>query len=420
MFSMVVFAMTVMGVITNSVQNSYADIDQQTGGYDIQATAYFKSLPDLSQSLADRGIDPAQFSAIGERSTTSVGVIQLSASVPRWSVYPAQIVDGGFLQGYGLHLSARASGFGSDAAVWEALRQHPDYALIDSSALPYRSPFPVYDPSVPAPSIVTVPAVPPNIEPENAFSMSGVSQGDKSFAAVPLWLTGPSVKQAMKVTVIGVVDNSDAAHFGLYIPRSPASLKNLTSISSSQTSPQSRTYYFKVAQGEDKRALALALGSAYLDYGLETTVLEDVIWQIRGPRILLSNILIGVVGVTLLLGVAALAITGTRAVIERRQQIGMLRALGCSRRMVWQALLLESFLVGAFGSILGVVLGVVLSRNIFAANFFEQYQTGLTFNIPWYYLALIVGVSLFSSFLGALLPAWQAGRIAPAEALRYQ
>ena len=98
----------------------------------------------------------------------------------------------------------------------------------------------------------------------------------------------------------------------------------------------------------------------------------------------------------------------------------MVRALGCSRPMLQGAFLLESVLVGALGSILGGVLGMMLAKNIFAANFFEQYQTGLYFSIPWDQLAIIVGVSLLASFLGAILPAWQAGRIAPAEALRYQ
>lgn len=65
------------------------------------------------------------------------------------------------------------------------------------------------------------------------------------------------------------------------------------------------------------------------------------------------------------------------------------------------------------------MLGLLLARNIFAANFFEQYQTGLAFNIPYPQIVLIVVVSLLSSFLGAILPAWQAGRVAPAEALRY-
>ena len=81
---------------------------------------------------------------------------------------------------------------------------------------------------------------------------------------------------------------------------------------------------------------------------------------------------------------------------------------------------MESFLVGAIGSILGVVLGLILSNNIFAVDFFEQLNTGLVYSVPWEELGLIVGIALLAAFLGALLPAWQAGRISPAEAIRYQ
>ncbi|HEU5226242.1 MAG TPA: FtsX-like permease family protein [Ktedonobacteraceae bacterium] len=421
MFSLVVFSMTVMAVVTNAMQNSYVDINTQTGGYDIQATAFFKSIPDIRTSLAQHGINPQAFSAIGVRSTTSVGVIQLSSSTPRWTLYPAQIVSGGFLQGYGLHLMARASGFASDNAVWQALQTHTDYALIDSSALPYNPNIAlntsVYDPSTPQAADAGAPATPPSFDPRLTFSLSGVYQGDTVFAPTPIWVSSLEGKQAIKLTIIGVVDNSDSAHFGLYIPRSSYSTTGVGTTDNISTDPQS--YYFKVAPGQDKRALALALGSAYLDDGLETTVLEDAIWQVRGPRILLSNVLLGIVGMVLLLGVAALAITGTRAVVERRQQIGMLRALGCSRRLIQGVFLLESFLVGALGSMLGVILGLILARNIFAANFFEQYQTGLAFSVPWPQIGLIIGVAFLASLFGALLPSWQAGKVAPAEALRY-
>ncbi len=61
-----------------------------------------------------------------------------------------------------------------------------------------------------------------------------------------------------------------------------------------------------------------------------------------------------------------------------------------------------------------------LSNNIFAVDFFEQFNTGLIYSVPWGELGLIVGIALLASFLGALLPAWQAGRITPAEAIRYQ
>ena len=345
MFSLVVFAMTVMAVITNAMQNTYTNIDTQTGGYDIQAVAYFKPLPDIRTALLQHGINPEVFSSIGVQTSAAVGVIQLSTDNPSWKLYPAQVVNGGFLHGLGLHLLARAQGFNSDEAVWQALQTHPNYALIDNDALPYRPDSfissPVYDPNAPLPADAGMPTHPPGFDSPYTFSMSGVYQGDTSFPATPLWVTGlqtptpdstapQAVTSAVKLTIIGVVDNSDSEHFGLFIPRAAYTAHSDTN----PATPDAQTYYFKVAPGQDKRALALALGSAFLDNGLETTVLEDAIWQIRGPRIFLSNVLLGVVGLTLLLGVTALAITGTRAVVERRQQIGLLRAIGCKRAMI--------------------------------------------------------------------------------------
>src|SRR6266568_2950203 len=417
LFSLVVFVMTNMAVITNAMQNNYTDINFQTGGYDIQAVAYFKPIPDIRSALASHGIDPNAFSAIGTQASTAVGVIQPNADTPAWHIYPAQVVSGGFLQGYGLHLTARAQGFNNDNAVWQALQSHPNYALIDNTALPYR-PFslvnsPVYDPNAPSPAAAGSPIFPPGFDPYFTYSMNGVYQGDTIFTPTQVWVAGFQQRSALKLTIIGVVDNSDSAHFGLYI-----SQKAYSNFQTDPSTPEAETYYFKVAPGQDKRALTLALGSAFLDNGLETTVLEDAIWTLRGPRILLSNVLLGIVGLTLLLGVAALAITGTRAVVERRQQIGMLRALGSKRRMLQGAFLCESFFIGCIGSLIGVTLGLILSRNIFAVNFFEQFHTGLTFTIPWEELGLLVGIALLASLIAALLPAWQAGRVAPSEALR--
>ena len=125
-------------------------------------------------------------------------------------------------------------------------------------------------------------------------------------------------------------------------------------------------------------------------------------------------------GLTLLVGMAALAVTGSRAVVERRQQIGMLRALGFRRLHVQVIFLMESLLVGAIGAALGAVLGLVLCRNIFAVDFFEQFQSGLMLVVPWSEIAIICAAALAAALLAALLPAWQAGRVAPADALRYE
>jgi putative ABC transport system permease protein len=441
MFSLVIFAMTVMAVITSAMQSGYTNIDLQTGGYDIQAVAYFRDIPNLPAALTSHGLSAQDFSEIGSSITTSVGVIQPGAPDPAWRLYPAQVISGSLLQGHGLQLVARAQGFNSDSAVWQALQEHPNYALIDNTALPYAPHSlvnaPVYDPNSPNPVTADAPVYPPGMNPYYTFALNGTYQGATSFAPTNIWtLSLPGAREqnlltsagsgktlststfngarSQKFTIIGVVDNSDSSHFGLYF--SQAAFPKLTV---NPALPNQQTYYLKAAPGQDMRTLALRLGSAFLDNGLETTVLADEIWALRGPRILLSDVLLGVVGLTLLLGVAALAITGTRAVIERRQQIGILRALGCKRRLIQGAFLCESLIVGIVGSLSGVVLGLILSNNIFMVNFFEQFHTGLTFAIPWSELGLIVAIALVFSLLASLLPAWQAGRVTPTEALRY-
>ena len=397
-------------------RNSYVDINTQTGGYDIQATAYFKGLPDQSSSafnssLVSHGIQPQDFAAIGERTTTA-GCLQLGAAAPRWSLYPAQIVSGGFLQGYGLHLSARAEGLNSDSAVFQELRTHPDYALIDSSALPDNPNGFSLLANPTATSIGTgAAATPPGFDADSTFKMSGVYQGESSFPAVPVWIVGVKGLTATKVTVIGVVDNSDGAHYGLYLSRALYDPQQALAIGGTDNnggvgSTPRQSYYLKAAPGQDVMRWRSLWGSAYLDNGLETTVLSGSDLAGAWTTYPAQQYSARCRRLDALLGVAALALTGTRAVIERRQQIGMLRAMGSSRHLIQGAFLLKSFFVGTWGSVMGIVLGVIfLVRNIFAANFFEQYQTGLTFHIPWQELGIIIIVSLLASLLGALLPA---------------
>jgi putative ABC transport system permease protein len=172
--------------------------------------------------------------------------------------------------------------------------------------------------------------------------------------------------------------------------------------------------------GADAHTEALALGSSLLENGFETTILQDVLLSVNGPRVFISRVLVGLVGLTLLVGMAALAVTGSRAVVERRQQIGMLRALGFRRAHVQAIFLIESLLVGIISAGLGLALGLVLCRNVFAVDFFAAITTGLTLVVPWNELAIICGAAIAASALAALIPVWQAGRIAPADALRYE
>jgi ABC-type antimicrobial peptide transport system permease subunit len=109
----------------------------------------------------------------------------------------------------------------------------------------------------------------------------------------------------------------------------------------------------------------------------------------------------------------AISVITSRAVVERRQQIGMLRALGFPRALVWRSFLLEACFVIAVGLLIGATLAIFLAYQIARTTYQD-------FPLP---VGPVTAI-LLSAFLAALactvLPARQAARLYPAEALRYE
>ena len=127
----------------------------------------------------------------------------------------------------------------------------------------------------------------------------------------------------------------------------------------------------------------------------------------------------GFLALGLVVGIAALGVISTRSVVERRQQVGMLRAIGYRSHMVALAFLLESSFIALSGILIGVIGGVVLGRDIVDV-FLSTIAPAQNFSIPWLQIGLIVVAAYGFSLLTTLLPAYQASRIYPAEALRYE
>ena len=126
-------------------------------------------------------------------------------------------------------------------------------------------------------------------------------------------------------------------------------------------------------------------------------------------------------GLGLIVGVAALGVISARSVVERRQQIGVLRAIGFQRRMVQASFLLESSFIA-----------LTVDRRRHRARARRRLQRdrrpsaqpsweNMTFAVPWLTLArrsssLVYAVALATT----LVPARRASRVYPAEALRYE
>ncbi len=111
------------------------------------------------------------------------------------------------------------------------------------------------------------------------------------------------------------------------------------------------------------------------------------------------------------------------ALLRRRTQLALLRALGVTRRALLAHLLAEGAVIGVIGAILGTLLGYALARYALAlvgadlgAGYFRSVVAGL--EVEPGTLAFFAALGVLFALLGAAAPAWEAARRAPAPALR--
>jgi putative ABC transport system permease protein len=227
-----------------------------------------------------------------------------------------------------------------------------------------------------------------------------------SFHNVVLWLRDTrGTRPAVRVEVVGLADARGP--FGNNVVVNAATLAGWPP-------PENAGYYLTVPVGENARDLAAGLNLAAPD--LKASTIGDELRLVQGVRGLLNMILQGFMGVGLLAGVAALGTLSTRAVVERRRQIGVLRALGFSASAVSAGLLVESAVVALLGAALGVGVGLFVAQN--TVVFLSRLNPELQFSIPWDQVLLVVLVALGAALLMTVLPARQAARLTPAAALR--
>jgi putative ABC transport system permease protein len=367
MFALVVLSLTVSAVMLTVTRTAYADPEAVTGGWDIHVTST-QPPRDLRADLANGGVVPPDaFSAIGGASPLRLDAIQTDVA-SSWAPLNAVLVDGAFIDG------VRTPITGGDG--WSQLSR-PGTAIIGGALL------------------------------RSSTTRLQVVDGDgRDFHRVVMWLRDPrKTQRAIRVEVVGIADARG--------PLGRVLVTNAATLSAWPQPPQSE-YYLSVQNGTNARDLAAGLNLSGPD--LKANTLGDELRLVQGVRGLLNMILQGFMGVGLLAGVAALGTLSTRAVVERRRQIGVLRALGFSAGAVSVGLLVESAVVALLGAGLGVGLGLFVTQNTVA--FLAQLNPELRFSVPWDQIGVVIVISLSAALLMTVLPARAAARLTPAEALR--
>jgi putative ABC transport system permease protein len=104
--------------------------------------------------------------------------------------------------------------------------------------------------------------------------------------------------------------------------------------------------------------------------------------------------------------------------IERTREFGLLRTLGCTRAQITIMVLVEAAILGLVGSGLGVLAGIGLAQGAARLLSLLLRIDSVTVVVKTDLILTSLGIGLLVTLIAALIPAWQAGRISPLEALR--
>ena len=397
MFSLIIFTMTFMAAMMLSISSLYDDVPRVSGGFQIQGmTGYANPIRDVSGTLASQGdgVSPSDFTGIGSLATDGVELRQKGAENQSWSQYVIQGADAGYLDNINYTFKMKDPAYKTDADVWQAVKNQTGLAVVHTSLLPSKSNF-------------------QQGGPEIRFQMSGLYQEDTELPGnLFIEVKDPVSGKVSQLKVIGVIEPlAYYAQMGIF-----TSQDTLAQMSSRPVPPTS--FWFKTASGVNVADASKALQRTFYASGMTTNVIEESIRSSMRVMTMINNLLTGFMGLGLIVGIAALGVIAARAVVERRQQIGMLRAIGFRRSMVQKAFLLESSFVAILGIIIGTALGLSLCYSVM--DFMSGQIEGLTYKIPWMNVIFIALLAYASSLLTTYLPARQASRVYPAEALRYE
>jgi putative ABC transport system permease protein len=167
-----------------------------------------------------------------------------------------------------------------------------------------------------------------------------------------------------------------------------------------------------------------AVEDAIRKMGFNTFSITDATRSMRQFFAVL-DLFLGIFG-SLALAVASIGIVNTlvMAILERRREIGIMKALGASDADVRGLFFAEAGAMGVFGGAIGVGLGWTIGRVInIGTNVYlkrQNFPPEQIWFVPWWLILGAVGFSIIVSLLSGLYPAGRAARLDPVQALRYE
>ena len=395
MFALVIFSLTVMSTLSETFGTQFAETEVITGGWHIDAHVNPRTpIEDIRRDIEDEPeLRIEDLDAIGGYTWLGMQVRQLEGKSQKWEGTGVRAASAEFLQATGYKFKLIAAGYGTAGEeVWQALVRDPGLAVVGGNVVSTSegSDSDEYDPWLETPYY-----------------------RDDKMSAVDVEVREPRSGTVVQLKVIGVLDRLHENSGSMIVSKSilddaipfPVPITN---------------YRFRVADGVDPKEVASRIEASFLEHGVDTKVLEEELEKEAAGAKTFFRLFIGFMALGLLVGVAGLGVVSTRAVVERRQQIGVLRAIGCRRRMIQLSSLLESSFISLLGIVIGTVLGIVLGWQAYNDIKQDEGIDTIRFGIPWVQIGVILAFTYVASLVATFLPARQAASVYPAEALRYE
>ena len=241
------------------------------------------------------------------------------------------------------------------------------------------------------------------------------------------------VPREKKLRIVGIIETEPAAGFGgfgsgrLLIPLEVASSLRAAQVNDLRDAVRAikgKPVYASLTVRAKSPALVDGIENAIKKMGFGTFSLLDATKNLA-VFFKIFDMLLFIFG-SLALAVATLGIINTlvMAILERRREIGILKALGAADRDVKQLFFVEASVMGLLGGILGVGFGWLIGRAVTLGTNLYLKQQNLpstdVFSVPWWLVLLAIALAVLVSLAAGLYPATRAARLNPVEALRYE
>lgn len=386
MFALIVFSIVVMATVNRNVETLFTGDAFMAGMHvevDVPPT---NPIDNLDTAITDAGVDPALIAGSGSLAFVGQDLSEINDATG-YKPMPVMQADAGFLDSALLTFQARADGYDSDQAVVDALQNEPNTVVIPAIWVTQGA-------IVGGPGMARIDDVP----------------AEGSFAPVMVdFRSADGTVSTLKI--VGVTSSDIAMIMNPII--GPATSQALPHA----TDPRFTQYFLRLTDSSQASDVAAAMEKSLIMQGAQGTDLKQMMDDAVSQQRVFMNLLQGFMGLGMVVGVAAIGVISLRAVVERRQQIGVLRSIGFQRTDVARAFVLESAFIVVLGVLAGAVFGLITGYNVAGS---DELTSGGSVIIPWSTVGITVVIAIVAALLMTWLPAIQASKTAPAEALRYE